>query len=166
MNKTIHDSEIISENKQVITACAFIHENFNGIEKVFLPKRALTKKFLPGVYELSGGHINFGEDIISGLKREIDEEFNMSIKVGDPFAVFTYINDIKKSHSIEVAYFAKFIEQIDNILIHQEDHSEFGWFAENELDKIIDNNKRKDDPEIRIIKKGFLLLNGRSLLFN
>jgi len=155
--KKIHDSEILKDGQQVITACAFIHHSFNGIEKVFLPKRALTKKFLPGIYELPGGHIDFEEEIETGLKREIIEEFGMNIEINDPFYVFTYINEIKKSHSIEVIYLAKFIEPIDNIKINPEDHSEYGWFSENEIEKVINNNKREDDPEIKAIKKGFLL---------
>ena len=87
-NKTVHDSETLAEGKQVITACAFIHHNFDGVEKVFLPKRADTKKFLPGVYELPGGHIDFGEELVEGLKREIEEEFDIQINVGDPFYAF------------------------------------------------------------------------------
>src|SRR6266566_5216805 len=74
MPKTSHDSETPAHGQQVITACVFIHHNFDGIEKLFWPKRADTKKFLPGVYELPGGHIDFGEDITAGLKREIQEE--------------------------------------------------------------------------------------------
>lgn len=155
----IHDSETLKDGQQVITACAFIHHSFDGIEKVFLPKRALTKKFLPGVYELPGGHIDFGEEIEIGLKREIIEEFGMNIKISDPFYVFTYINEIKKSHSIEVIYLAKFTKPINNIKINPEDHSEYGWFSKDEIKKIINNNKREDDPEIEAIKKGFLLLN-------
>ena len=157
--KKVHDSETLKDGQQVITACAFIHHSFDGTEKVFLPKRALTKKFLPGVYELPGGHIDFGEEIEIGLKREIIEEFGMNIKISDPFYVFTYINEIKKSHSIEVIYLAKFIKPINNIKINPEDHSEYGWFSEDEIKKVINNNKREDDPEIEAIKKGFLLLN-------
>lgn len=70
MSSIAHDSETATPGQQVITACAFIHHKFNGVEKVFLPKRADTKKFLPGAYELPGGHIDFGEDPVSGLKRE------------------------------------------------------------------------------------------------
>ena len=73
MTKISHDSETPAVNQQVITACAFIHHNFDGVEKLFWPKRADTKKFLPGVYELPGGHIDFGEDIVEGLRREIKE---------------------------------------------------------------------------------------------
>lgn len=158
-----HDSETPAQGQQVITACAFIHHNFDGVEKVFLPKRAETKKFLPGVYELPGGHIDFGEEIVAGLKREVMEEFCMEISIGDPFYVFTYTNNIKGSHSIEVDFFAKFISPISEIKLNQEDHSEYGWFSEEEiLTKVINANKAKDDPEIKAIFKAFGLLKGQS----
>lgn len=152
-----HDSETPAKGQQVITANAFIWAEFDGVKKVFRPKRALTKKFLPGLWELPGGHIDFGEDIVEGLKREVLEETGMHISVGDPFAVFTYTNEIKGSHSIEVAYFAKFLDPLDQIKIDPEDHSEYQWTAESELD---------DGPisplELANIKKGFELLNGHA----
>lgn len=158
MNKVSHDSEIPKQGQQVITACAFIHHNFDGAEKVFLPKRADTKKFLPGIYELPGGHINFGEDIVSGLKREILEEFGMRIFVEDPFAVFTYINEVKESHSIEAIYFAIFEDPIGNVRLDPEDHSQFVWISENEIDQILTKEKGRDDIEIKAIMRGFELL--------
>lgn len=155
----MHDSESPANGQQVITACAFIHHNFDGTEKVFLPRRAHTKKFLPDVYELPGGHIDFGEDIIEGLKREIREEFGKEISVGDPFYVFTYMNDVKAAHAIEVVFFAEFVDSNTEIHLHPEDHSEYGWFAENEIvEKAVDDKKEKDDPEIQAIQKGFVLL--------
>ena len=165
MTNTSHDSETPALGQQVITACAFIHHNFAGTEKVFLPKRASTKKFLPGVFELPGGHIDFGEDIVQGLKREIMEEFAMTISAGDPFAVFTYTNNIKGSHSIEVVFFSRFNEPIENIKINPEDHSEYAWFAEDELSQVANENKNEDDVEITAMKKGFALLRGESPAF-
>jgi hypothetical protein len=67
MTKTIHDSETPAIGKQVFVACAFIHYAFDGIEKVFLAQRAESKKFYPGVFEIPGGHIDFGEEIIAIL---------------------------------------------------------------------------------------------------
>jgi 8-oxo-dGTP pyrophosphatase MutT (NUDIX family) len=158
MNKISHDSETLAENKQVITAGAFIHRKFDGVEKLFLAKRASTKKFLPNLFEASGGHIDFGEDIIEGLKREVMEEHGMRISVGDPFSVFTYINEVKKSHSIQVDYFAEFIDPIENIEIHPEDHSEYKWVAETEIPQ-----PGSMSPEaIAIAHKGFALLRGES----
>lgn len=160
-----HDSETPAHGQQVITACAFIHHNFDGVEKVFMPKRAATKKFLPNVYELPGGHIEYGEDIVSGLGREITEELGMTITVGDPFAVFTYVNHIKGSHSVEIIYFAKFNEPIDAIALHPEDHSEYGWFAAAELHRAASENKPLEDIEMQMIQRGFELMNGESLNF-
>lgn len=160
-----HDSEKLTRGQQVITACAFIHNEFEGVKKVFFAKRAYTKKFLPGVYELPGGHIDFGEDVITGLKREIAEEFNMKINVGDPFYTFAYKNEVKGSHSIEVVYFSRFIDPIADIKLNFEDHSEYGWFAESELNKAFSPSQQKEDPEFKAISKGFFLLKGNNVNF-
>jgi 8-oxo-dGTP pyrophosphatase MutT (NUDIX family) len=165
MNKTSHDSETPAPGQQVISACAFIHHKIDGVEKVFLPKRAVTKKFLPKVYELPGGHIDYGEDIAAGLRREIMEELGMTIEVGDPFFAFTYINEVKGSHSIEVIYFATFVEDPSQVRLDPEDHSESGWFAENELINAATDNKGFDDIEFVAMKKGFALLRGEALMF-
>ena len=166
MIKVSNDSEMPAHGQQVITACAFIHHNFDGIEKVFLPKRAETKKFLPGVYELPGGHIEYGEDIKDGLMREIFEEFDMRTNVGDSFMAFTYTNDVKGSHSIEVVYFVQFTDPIEKIKLNPDDHSEFSWFAENEIHKATSEKKPATDPEIGAIQKGFALLRGQPPSFS
>jgi len=173
MNKVSHDSETPAQGKQVISACAFVHADFAGETKIFLAKRADTKKFLPGVYELPGGHIDFGEDILDGLKREIKEELNMSVTVGDPFYAATYINHIKGSHSIQVTYFAQFAEPIENIKIQPEDHSTYGWFSEEEVKamrkqivaEIYEGHVHGDDPEYLTMLRGFELLNSGKVKF-
>ena len=99
--KKIHDSETLARGQQVITACAFIYHDFGGVIKVFLPKRANTKKFLPGVYELPGGHIDYGEDIEDGLRREIKEEFN------NPNIINDETNNINETNNDKIVDFLK-----------------------------------------------------------
>lgn len=173
--KFIHDSETPAHGQQVISVCAFIHHDFGGTIKAFLPKRADTKKFLPGLYELPGGHVDFGEELVPALKREIMEEFGMTIEVGDPYAAFTYQNLIKGSHTVEVIYFARFMEPIDQITINPEDHSSYEWFTK---EKITAGRNRRiptehvtqtnpgDDPEYRAILRGFDLLTGGHINFS
>lgn len=169
------DSAAPAHGQQVINASAFIHHDFGGVRKLFLAKRADTKKFLPGVYELPGGHIDFGEDIVEGLKREIQEEHGMTVTVGDPFFVSTYINKVKGSHSIQVNYFAQFVEPIEQVRIHPQGHSVCGWFSKDELAGIRGEivvvpeghlgHSYEDDPEYLAMLRGFELLEGESLRF-
>ena len=156
--KTSHDSEILREGQQVITAVAFIYKVEGGVVKLFSPKRAETKKFLPGVFELPGGHIDFGEELKVGLGREVMEEFNMEIKIGDAFHAFTYLNEIKKSHSVEIMFFAKFTSPMTQLALNPEDHSEFIWFGEDELEEIVKQNGKGWDEEMLGMKKGFKVL--------
>ncbi len=162
-HKVQHDSETKAEGQQVFSACAFIHKKDDGAEKVFLAKRADTKKFLPSVYELPGGHIDFGEEIDVGLKREIKEEFGATVELGDPFFVFSYSNEIKGSHTIEIIYFAKFVSDEKDISINLEDHSNYGWFTETELEQAATPTKGLDDIEFVAMQKGFALLCGKKL---
>ncbi|HSW79289.1 MAG TPA: NUDIX hydrolase [Candidatus Saccharimonadales bacterium] len=164
MAQVSHDSETPAVGQQVIVACALIHHNFDGVEKVFLAQRAMTKKFYPGVFEIPGGHIDFGEDIVEGLKREIREELGKDIIVGDAFSAFTYMNDIKGAHAIEVTFFAKFVGAIDDIKINPDDHSDWGWFTAWDESKFM-VNRNPDDPEPAVVRHGLALLNGKKLDF-
>ncbi len=133
---------------QKITACAFLHKD----GKLFIAKRADTKSFLPGKFELPGGHIEYKEEIVEGLKREFREEFGLEIIVGNAFYAFTYMNG--DNHVVEVDYFAELADPNVQIQLNPEDHSEYRWIAQNELDEVWP----KDDDEYAAIRKGFELL--------
>lgn len=163
--KISHDSETPANGQQKIVVCAFIHKNFIGVEKIFLPRRTKTKKFMPDVFELPGGHVDFGEHLIDALKREVKEEFDTEIEVREPFAAFDYHNKVKGSHSVEIVYFAKFTSNTDNIKLNPEDHSEYVWLAKDELKKMLTNGKNENDEEYLLIKRGFEILQGAQLDF-
>jgi 8-oxo-dGTP diphosphatase len=158
---TSHDSETPAHGQQIFSVCAFVHHNFNGTNKLFLPRRAKTKKFWPDVYELPGGHVDFGETFEAALVREVKEEFEAEINLGDPYYLFTYDNHVKGSHSVEAIYFATFKDPIENIKLHADDHSEYKWLSEDELPQIYGiGGKNEDNPEVLAMKRGFELLNG------
>lgn len=133
---------------QKISACAFLHRQ----GRLFIARRADSKKFLPGKFELPGGHIEFGEDIVDGLKREFKEEFGVDILVGDPFYAFTYTNG--ENHVVEVDFTATLADPNGVIQLKPEDHSEYRWISEAELDGVWD----KRDAEYQAIQKGFGIL--------
>lgn len=165
MTKTAHDSEVAAHGQQVITACALIHRQVEGVHQIFLAKRAATKKFLPGVYEIPGGHIDFGEPITRGLKREIFEEFEVDISIGDPFFAFDYTNEVKGSHSAEIIYFATLKGSSESIVLHPEDHESALWINKDQLPTLYTESKGSDDIEFQAILRAFELLEGGSLRF-
>lgn len=132
---------------QAITASAFLHKN----GKLFVAKRADKKKFLPGVWELPGGHIEFGEDIKAGLAREFKEEFGIDVIVGDAIHAFTYINRSKNTHSVEVDFLVKMKNQSQKICINPLDHSEYKFVDLQEALAFWPEN----DPERVAVQKGF-----------
>ncbi len=105
------------------------------------------------------------------------EELSIKVNIGDPFYEYTYQNIVKGSHSIEVVYFASFAEPETNINIQPEDHSGYGWFTQEEVQKTIAENRKgvtllesieitgNVDHEILAMVKGFSLLKGKSLDF-
>jgi 8-oxo-dGTP diphosphatase len=135
---------------QEICACVFIRNK----EKVLVAKRADTKSFLPGKYELLGGHVEFGETLPDCLKRELKEELHVDIVVEMPFHSFTNVYDKKTKHYIEVDYFAHLKNPNQKIRLNKEDHSSYKWISDSEVYKYFD----RDDAEAKAIKEGFRIL--------
>lgn len=170
--KSHHDSAVLAKGQQVITACAFIWRMRRSEVQILLAKRADTKKFLPGMYELPGGHIEFGEEIREGLAREILEELQVEVSIGDPFYVYDYINLIKQSHAVEIVYFAQLLNDCEPV-INTQDHSEYAWFNEHELTSKVAKNRAilfelngvetnsSKDPELLAMQTGFEKLKTR-----
>jgi len=135
------------DKKQVITACVFLHKN----SKVLIAKRADTKTFLPGVWELVGGHIEFGETVIEGLKREVKEELNIEVQISRPYYEFTYVTDDKLEHVVEIEYLATLKDPNQEIVVKPDDHSDFAWITEDEIEKYFSGNNLEGNA----LKKGF-----------
>jgi len=120
------------EGRQAITSCALIYHVFGDVTRVLVAKRSETKRFLPGFYELPGGHVEFGEDIAVGLRREIREELGVRINVGDPVAAFTYMNTATKTHAVEVIFLATLAEPPERIHVDPRNHSSVRFVDERE----------------------------------
>ncbi|MFA6391862.1 MAG: NUDIX domain-containing protein [Patescibacteria group bacterium] len=91
----------------------------------------------PPVHFLPGGHLEFGETIEDGLKREINEEMGVevkSIKFLKAFENFYSTNNIKH-HEINLVHEVSLNIDSPEAIKAQEDHISFTWI---EIEKIKD----------------------------
>lgn len=79
-------------------------------------------------YEFPGGKIEIGEDEISALKREIKEELDIEISVGEKL---TIVNHTYKDFSISMhCYLCEAL----NIELKLKDHINFQWLEKEKLE--------------------------------
>ncbi|UVO30156.1 NUDIX domain-containing protein [Bradyrhizobium arachidis] len=64
-------------SKKQIVASALIPDSLG---RIFVQKRTMTRRLFPGCWDLIGGHVDEGEDVLSALNREIEEETGWKLK--------------------------------------------------------------------------------------
>jgi len=61
--------------------------------KILLLQRSTKSGFDPGLWELPGGKIDYGENLVEALKREVKEEVGLDIKIGRPLKTWHFIKE-------------------------------------------------------------------------
>jgi 8-oxo-dGTP diphosphatase len=101
--------------------------------KILALHRTGTAPSRPDKWDLPGGDLDFGEDAINGIKREIKEETGLD-NLGNlkPFDVESQINPIG-DFWVTIAYMAE--TDSDDILLSYE-HDEYKWLTKEEFLKL------------------------------
>jgi 8-oxo-dGTP diphosphatase len=136
----------MSKHDTNIVACGLIHRN----GKVLVVRRAATKAAFPNRFELPGGHVELGESLKDALKRELREELQLQVDIGQAVDAFTYGD--AENFKCEVVYLCQIVGNGEPKL-NPADHSEAVWLSENEADKFGENGE-----ETAILRQGFKLL--------
>ena len=104
--------------------------------KVLLLKRSNYHKKFAGELDLPGGHLKEGENLISGLKREVFEETGLKIK--NP----VFFEKQKDRYYFFAKYNNKKIKLSD-------EHIDYGFYKEKELNK----DKKFEKIAIKVLEK-------------
>ncbi len=106
---------------QKVAAHAFIVRS-DG--KFLITHRVTSDDHSPNVYDLPGGSIEIGEEIIDALKREINEETGLVIKVNKPLFVFSFMSGPLR-HQFQIVYESEYIK--GEVKLNPAEHDSFMW---------------------------------------
>ena len=109
--------------------------NYNG--EILLQKRSLTKKKNPGMWAKTGGHVEFGEDVISAIKREVYEEIGLNVDKIELVNIFKYDSEIEKNYSYSYIIFTDKLES--DFILQQEEVESVKYYTIEELIENKDN---------------------------
>ncbi len=110
---------------------------FNREGKILVLRRSGTALSNPGKWDFPGGDLEFGEDAIGGIIREIREEAGLEVKNLNLFDVESHINK-EGDFWVTIAYIAKAVS--DKVILSYE-HDEFKWLTAEDFLKLESSEK-------------------------
>lgn len=91
-------------------------------EKILVIFKSDTEEISPNEIDIPGGRLKFGEELEEGLKREVKEELDITIKVIKLSRVWSLIKD--DLHLVGLTFLA---EYIDGDIKLSGEHTNFKW---------------------------------------
>lgn len=100
--------------------------------KYLVTKRPENDDWMPNFWDTPGGTIDFGEKILDALVREVKEETDLNVKVGN--VIFCYNHLSGERHQFELVYLCEYIG--GDIKLDPQEHSEYKWVTLEELESL------------------------------
>ena len=126
--KLIHIKEDGSVLKAIRVVAAVITAEFGSVTKIFATQRGYGE--LKGGWEFPGGKIEEGETPQQALRREIMEELDTEIEVGELLDVIEY--DYPTFHLSMDCFWCKLVS--GNLVLKE--HEAAKWLSKEELDSV------------------------------
>lgn len=124
-----------------LAAKAFIVDK----NRLLIVKRSNYTIMKPGIWEIPGGRLNPGEDMIQGLKRETKEETNIDIEVVRAISMRDFIRD--DDQTIKLTIFL--CRPLNKEVKLSNEHTEFEWI---DIDKAKEKINEFFHKEIDFVK--------------
>ena len=98
--------------------------------RYLLIRRAANSSFDPGLWDLPGGKLDFGEELVETLRREVKEETGLTIRVGGPFATWHFFKG-----EVFVTGITFLCEYTGGEVTLSPEHSDFAWITLGDYSK-------------------------------
>jgi len=126
---------------------------------VLVLRRSEKERFLPGVFGLPGGKVEFGESPDTTIRREIAEETGLQVTNAVLLGARSYITNDGTQHNVELLYFVRLPLERSTVLL-SDAHEEYRWIRADELDQL---ELPDGDPIKLILHDYFSCLDGPEL---
>ncbi len=100
--------------------------------RVFLAQRGPEARNERGLWEFPGGEVGYSESLEAAIRREITEEYGMTIEVTAQLGAFDHILAAEGQHWVSVTYLARATGG-EPVIREPGKCSQIGWFDLNEL---------------------------------
>jgi len=98
--------------------------------KYLVTKRPSNDDYMPNFWDTPGGTIDFGEKIIDALVREIKEETDLTVKIGNVIFCHNHVSG-QERHQFELVYLCEHIG--GEIKLDPNEHDDFKWATLEEM---------------------------------
>ncbi|MHB8131295.1 MAG: NUDIX hydrolase [Mobilitalea sp.] len=124
------------ENKIVVALKAIIIYN----RKVLIIQRSYGDVSGSGSWEFAGGKLEFGEDLETGLKREIMEEVGLQVNIER----LLYASTFQSTESRQTVILNYLCHSSSDQVILSEEHEEFIWADKKTMKKYLAKGIQRD----------------------
>ena len=101
--------------------------------KYLVLHRSSVKDYMPGLWDIPGGTVEFGEDHNEALAREVLEETVLKIKPIKPIYIYSFISNHER-HQFQIVYECEYLGEV--VKLNPEEHDEFKWVSVDEIGKL------------------------------
>jgi len=104
----------------------------NNFGEVFLARRGEKATNERGCWEFPGGSVEFGETLIEALAREMQEEYDIEIRVDELLDVVDHILPEESQHWVSPTYICRLISGEPRIM-EPDKCAQIGWFSPDRI---------------------------------
>lgn len=121
---------MFDQNHFVINA---VHGLIKKDNKYLVTLRAADKNFMPNLWDIPGGTIEFGEHPNDALNREIDEETQLKVKVDNLIFIYDFVSQ-EVRHQFQMVFNCDYVS--GEVVLNPREHQEYRWVTFEEMKQL------------------------------
>ena len=109
----------------------------NDKNELLIQKRSMSKRVYPGMWAITGGAVDSGEQPIDALYREVKEELGLTIAPEETELLLS----LSRTYDFVDIYLVKKEIHLDDIIMQPEEVDEVKWVSIDEFKSLLKENK-------------------------